>query len=160
MCLQDSIEGKTLLPSLGSQHDWVPFWSAYTPMCAARGASWRNQRSACGCRATTYWDVGDLVGWLTQQDYCHGWMWAFWEGQAGRGGGGIACYLLLLPVTGRAVVMHGFLPWMDVEPVENIWVMISRQTKVGEVTVCLLQTMWSGSRQLEEASHSHSSWRL
>ena len=35
---------------------------------------------------------------------------------------------------------------MDVEPIENIWVRMSRQIKVGDITVYLPQTMWSRSR--------------
>jgi len=30
---------------------------------------------------------------------------------------------------------------MDVEPIENIWVRMSRQIKVGDITVYLPQTM-------------------
>lgn len=46
----------------------------------------------------------------------------------------------------RAVGMHGALPQMDVEPVENIWVRIRGQMNMGDVMVCLPQTAGSGSR--------------
>lgn len=42
--------------------------------------------------------------------------------------------------------MHGALPQMDVEPVENIWVRIRGQMNMGDVMVCLPQTAGSGSR--------------
>lgn len=52
--------------------------------------------------------------------------------EARRGGGGIACHVIEVGMC---------LDWMNVEAVKNIQVRISGQTNVGDVMVCLPQTM-------------------